>query len=462
MAKSAGVSTKAEIEALLPKATTYPVPLVPKRGEGVRGLYVQVTPAGFKSFVLRFRLLGRQKTLTLGAFPDTSIEQATRKALASWNDIRDGKNPSEQKRDERKASTVKELVGRFEREHLDINPGKGWADESKRLLKKHIIPALGSKRVKDVEPSDVAELLFRLRENTPTLANRVRSVCSKMFAKAELWGLRPSGSNPARGQDRADEKKKDRHLSDREIVALGDALRALDPTPEGNERPKGLPEPEDPQALLAIRLLLLTGMRKSELIGDKAREIPALAWTDVDLEAGVLRLAHHKTVKKVGARLVPLSASAMAHLDSHDERLGNPHVIVGRRRGESLVNLQDPWETIRKTVTRLQEKAKVPKKARVNIEDVTIHDLRRSFASVGARLGYPMPFIAGLLGHAADSVTEIYACVGTDPLHEAAEVIGARIAGLLDGSINPEREAAERQKAKENVRKAEGVAAHGA
>jgi integrase len=446
MANLAGVSTKTEIESLKPKATTYPVPLVPKRGEGVRGLYVQVTPAGFKSFVLRFRLHGRQKTLTLGKFPDMSVEQATSTALARWSDIREGHNPSDQKRVERQASTVRELAKRFEAEHLDVKPGKGWAKESKRLLDRHILPALGSKRAKDVEPADIAELLSKLktdapdRKATPTQANRVRAVCSKLFAKAELWGLRPIGSNPARGQDRADENKKERYLSDRELVALGEALRALAPTHAGVKRGAHLLESEDPQILLAIRLLLLTGLRKSELIGDKAREIPALTWDDVDLEAGVIRLKHHKTVKKAGTRLVPLCSAAKALLEAHEATLGNPHVIVGRRTGTSLVNLQDPWEKIREAVTLLQEKKKAPKLLKVNIEDVTLHDLRRSLASMGVRLGYPMPFIAGLLGHAAGSVTAVYARVSGNPLHEAAEAIGSRIAGLLDGSIDLEKE----------------------
>jgi len=167
MVKPGKVSTKKQIEALEPKDATYPVPVVPSRGEGVRGLYVQVTPAGCKSFVLRFRLHGRQKTLTLGTFPTMSVEKAVSGALEKWNDIRAGKNPSDEKRAERLAATVKELAERFEREHLGLVDGKkavenkvgqGWALEASRLLRNHIVPSLGTLRVKDVEPSDVEML----------------------------------------------------------------------------------------------------------------------------------------------------------------------------------------------------------------------------------------------------------------------------------------------------------------
>ena len=118
---------------------------------------------------------------------------------------------------------------------------------------------------------------------------------------------------------------------------------------------------------------------------------------------------------------------------------------MGNRTGQSLVGLQDEWELIRTAVNTVQKNAKVPKKFRVNIEDVTIHDLRRTFGSVGTAMKYPLPFISGLLGHAASTVTEVYAQVGGDPLHDAAEAIGTRIAGLLDGTIDPLKESADRR-----------------
>jgi integrase len=187
------------------------------------------------------------------------------------------------------------------------------------------------------------------------------------------------------------------------------------------------------------------------LIGDKVREIPALPWAAVDLEAQQIRLDHHKTAKKAGARIVPLSVAACELLDKLPKLLGNPYVIPGGVIGESLVNLQTPWERVRDAVPKLQEKAKTKPKERVNLSDVTIHDLRRSFASLGARLGYPNSFTGALLGHAAGTVTEGYARLGFDPLRDAVEVIGARMSALLEGSVDLAKEAEEAKAAKEEA-----------
>jgi hypothetical protein len=111
-------------------------------------------------------------------------------------------------------------------------------------------------------------------------------------------------------------------------------------------------------------------------------------------------------------------------------------------------------------VPKLEEKAKVPKKLRVNLSDVTIHDLRRSFASVAARMGYPELIVAALLGHSAGSVTAGYARIGADPLRDVVEAIGCRMAALLSGSVDLTKEAEEAKTAKEEAvakRAAEGA-----
>lgn len=454
MGKLAGVNlTKATIEALEPRAALYRVP-----DAEVRGLHVQVTPAGVLSWVLRFRVHGRRVNHTLGRWPELTVAQARKKALSLLGEISDGKDPAAKKKAERAAKTVRELADQFTKEHLPTLK-KSTSDEYARLLAKKILPALGSMRVKDVQPSDVAALLSQIRLDTPkgVTANRTRAVLSKMFTLGALWGFCPTGANPAKGQARAPETKKDRHLSDRELIAVGAALRHLHPTPAGEERPKDALPVEDAHALAALRLFLLTGMRKSELIGDRKRDketraiierIPALPWTAVDLDMAQIRLAQHKTSRKAGARIVPLCAAACELLDNLPRMLGNPYVIPGGVAGESLVALQCTWERVRDAVGILQEKAKVPKKDRVNVSDVTIHDLRRSFASLGARLGYPDSFVGALLGHAAGTVTQGYARLGFDPLRDAAEVIGARMAALLDGRVDLAKESEEAKKAK--------------
>jgi integrase len=399
-----------------------------------------------------------------------TVSKARAKAITLLGDINDGNDPTAKKKAERAAKTIKDLAEQFRTEHLPTLKAS-TRREYARLLAARIIPALGSMRVKDVDAPEVARLLAQIRKDTPKgiMANRTRAVLSKMFSLGGLWGFCPAGSNPAKGQARAAETKKDRHLSDRELIALGAALRHLEPTPEGQERDEEGLDPVDIHALAAIRLYLLTGMRKSELIGDKKKdketggyivESPALPWAAVDLEAGQIRLAFHKTAKKSGTRTVPLCAAAHQLLDTLPKVLGNPYVIPGYEPGEALVGLPKMWATVQEAVTTLQAKAKVPKKDQVELSDVTIHDLRRSFASLGARLGYPNSFTGALLGHAAGTVTEGYARLGFDPLRDAAEVIGARMAALLAGSVDLAKEAEEAKAAKEEAaakRAAEGA-----
>jgi len=288
-------------------------------------------------------------------------------------------------------------------------------------------------------------MLFKLRRDHPTLSNRVRAVLSKMFAKAELWEYRPAGSNPSRGQDRAPERKKERNLSDLEIFALGETLRATlvaEEKPAAKRQP-GEAKPEDPYALAALRLAILAGMRKSEIIGDRSRGMPALTWDDVDLAAGILSV-HHKTETKTGKkRIVHLCTAARQLLEVLPHQLGNPHVIPGEVAGHSLVNLQAIWDRIRDLATaraRIEADKAGQKAPAVDIADVTIHDLRRTFASVGARLGYPELWLGGLLGHSAATVTQGYTRVDGDPLRVAVEAIGGHIAGLLAGEIDPAKE----------------------
>jgi integrase len=426
----------------------------------VRGLVMQVTPAGVRSWVLRFRVNGRRVNHTIGRWPELTVDQARHEARILLGGIATGQDPATKRKAERMAATVTELAKRFRKEHLPtLQPAS--MRQYERLLDGRILPALGSMRVKDVEPSDVAALLSKIRSSTPKgiEANRTRAVLSKMFTLAGLWGLRPAGSNPAQGQSRAPETKKHRHLSDKELVALGAALRHLEPTHESEVRdPTAMPS-EDPHALAALRLALLTGMRKSEIIGDKANGIPALSWSAVDVEAGRIRLDHHKTSKKSGARIVTLCAAACELLESLPRVLGNPNVIPGGVVGESLVGLPKIWIRVRASVAVLQERANIPKKARVDLSDVTIHDLRRSFASVAARMGYPELIVAALLGHSAGSVTAGYARIGADPLRDVVEAIGARMADLLDGKVDLDAEAKAAKDGAMAKRAAKGITA---
>ena len=161
---------------------------------------------------------------------------------------------------------------------------------------------------------------------------------------------------------------------------------------------------ETRSAVVAIRLLMLTGCRLSE--------IQKLQWEHVDLEAGELRLPDSKT----GGRAVPLAPSAVRLLESLPRQEDNPWVIAGRKPGSHLTDLQHPWRRIR---------------ARAELKDVRIHDLRHSFASRALALGEGLPMIGKLLGHTQVQTTARYAHLARDTVKASA----ARIGDSIDGDL---------------------------
>lgn len=425
--------TKTDVESLSPDpARSY---FNPVEGKGVPGgLSVRVMPSGQKSWALRYRFHGIQKTATLGRYPAMVPDQARKAAVTLWEKINKGEDPAESKRADRKAASdmlsISELADRFITEHIEPNNKASTAKEHKRLVEKFIKPKLGSLPVKGVGTSEIATMLHQIQKRTPIQGNRIRAVLSKMFSKAELWELRPVGSNPVRGQDRAPETKKSRNLTDHELFALGMAIRRAE-LHRFDKNQTNTP-PESPYALVALRIALLTGMRKGEIL---ALQKP---WVSLDAGKIIIPAEAHKTGGKTGqGRLVHLCRAAVELLRTLPKEGKNPFIIVGEREGKALVDLQSPWERLRESVTHACTE--------LDVTDVTIHDLRRTFASVAARLGYPELFISALLGHAAGTVTQGYARVGQDPLREAVETIGSRIAGLLSGSIDLRKEAKARE-----------------
>lgn len=406
--------------------------------DGFKGLCIQVTKAGAKSFVLRYRFHGQQKIFTLGVFPAMTPDAASKAHTAAWNQINAGTDPGQAKVDARKAAaetkraalTVSDLADRYLAEHI---PGVGakWGKEAARLINKHIVPCLGKLPLAEVGPADISKMLYGMRQGTPTMANRTRAVLRTMFSRAEEWEYRPLGTNPVLVvKQRGQETKRKRRLTDLELTALGIALKE---------------SKANPALSLAFRLALLAGMRKGE--------IQRVRWDWVDLEAGeiIIPMDFHKTGKKTGKdRVVHLCAALVTELKKTPHTIGCPYVIAGkphrRTDGQGMewrptVDLQAPWK-------RVREAAGLAKAGDPQDADPGLHDLRRTFASVGADLGLK-GFMGELLGHSEQTVTDIYTRSAADPLHDAAERIGARIEGILTGRIDPEKEAEERRMAKE-------------
>ena len=354
--------------------------------DDLKGFGVRVHPTGRKVYIVKTRYRGRAIKMTIGPHGTVTPSYARVRAAEIITDARAGKNPAGRNTD---APTMMALGKRFLKEYVSTHCKPSTAEEYRRSVKLFIDTRIGRYRVPDIQRSDIAALHYDMRD-TPYQANRTLGVLSKMFNLAELWDLRPDGSNPCRHVKRFREEKRERFLSDIEYQRLGAALKEIE-----------VDGTETASAIAAVRLLMLTGCRLSE--------IQKLRWEHVDLGASELRLPDTKT----GAKVVYLGDPAIAVLERIDRRDGNPWVIAGRKPGSHLTDLQHPWRRIR---------------ARAALDDVRIHDLRHSFASGGLLVGEGLPMIGKLLGHTQVQTTARYAHLANDPVKSAANRIASRIA----------------------------------
>ena len=354
--------------------------------DDIKGFGVRVHPTGRKAYIVKTRYRGRVIKITIGTHGAVTPSYARVRAAEIITDARAGKDPAGRKTD---APTMRALGRRFLDEYVPAHCKPSTAEEYRRSVKLFIDPRIGSRRVPDIRRSDIAVLHHDLRD-TPYQANRTLGILSKMFNLAELWDMRPDGSNPCRHVKRFKEEKRERFLSDAEYQRLGAALKEIEA--DGSETPS---------AIAAVRLLMLTGCRLSE--------IQKLRWEHVDLEAGELRLPDTKT----GAKVVYLGDPAISVLRGINRQDGNPWAVAGRKPGSHLTDLQHPWRRIR---------------ARAGLDDVRIHDLRHSFASGGLLVGEGLPMIGKLLGHTQVQTTARYAHLANDPVKSAANRIASRIA----------------------------------
>ncbi len=363
---------------------------------GMRGLGLRIHPSGRKTFILKYRTRNRRRRqLVIGDFgPPLTLVLARERARRELVKISDGEDPLADRRKAARAETVAQLAERYLVRHAEPKKRPKSVEEDRRMLRLHVIPRLGRRKVEDVDRRDIADLHHAMRA-TPYAANRVLSLLSKMFSLAEKWGIRADVSNPCRHVERFREERRERYLSVEELGSLAEALATVER--EGNI---------GPHAVAAIRLLLLTGCRLREILG--------LRWEDVDLRARLLRLRSSKT----GPKLVYLSAPAREVLSNIPRTEGFLYVVEGRNPSAPRADLTRPWRRIR---------------ILAQLEDVRIHDLRHTHAAVGAGLGLSLPMLGRLLGHTQPVTTARYAHLAVDPMHEAADRIGAELAAAMSG-----------------------------
>ena len=357
------------------------------------GFGVRVLPSGRKVFVVQSRGPRGSKRVSLGGYGDLTAVEAREMAATVIDRIKRGEAP---KPEVVGPVTVEKLAERFLTAHVATHCKPSTQALYRGVLNNHVVPALGDRAVEFVERSDVIGL-HRGLHATPQQANLVVHVLSRMMSLAESWELIPSGSNPCRGVRLYRKRSRERFLTPDEVKRLGRVL--VEAERDGSVWP-GI--------IAAVRLLMLTGCRRSEIL--------SLRWDDVDRTAGLIRLRDSKT----GPRVVPLTRAVKSVLDGIEKTPGSKNVIVGQRFGRPLANFDSHWKVIRE---------------RAGLNDVRLHDLRHSYASRALALGESLPSIGKLLGHRKVATTAKYAHLVRDAEKAAAARVGASIGDHLIGGL---------------------------
>jgi integrase len=365
--------------------------------DAVKGFGVRVTAADGRAFILNYRrkLDGRERRYTIGNYPDWSTTAAREEAKRLKRLVDGGADPLGEQEESRAAPTVADLCARFERDYL---PRKRPSTQRvyRQQIHTDILPALGRTKVAAVSHGDVDGFHHRLSARAPRHANHTIAVLSRMFSLAIRWGWRTD--NPVKGVERNQENKRHRYLTGAEISRLSDALAKL----------------EDKAAANAVRLLLLTGARRGELL--------AARWADVDLEAGVWTKPA-STTKQAALHRVPLSAAAVQVLTEMRAQAGDDaEWIFPARGGGHRPHITAAWIKARKAA---------------KLSGIRLHDLRHTYASTLASAGLSLPVIGSLLGHSTPVTTHRYAHLFDDPLRQATERASAIITGKTPAEIVP-------------------------
>jgi len=379
-----------------------------------KGFGLKVTPAGNKIYVFQYRVPGRNvpPRITIGRHGDPWTADRARRAAEKYRgEVKNGINPAATKTSEKAEKSVAELCDLYVAEGCETKKPSTVATDRGRI-ERHIKPLLGCKRVKDITQADVRRFLKDVAAGKTSAdektgkygrarvtggkgtASRTVGLLGGIFSFAVEEGLRPD--NPVRGVKRYADKKGERHLSPSEMATLGEALIAAQS------------EGKNIFAIAAIRLLILSGCRKSEVL--------SLKWEYVDFERAFFVLPDSKT----GHKIVPLGAPVLELLASLPRIEGNPYVLPGEKEGQHLVGLPRVWQRI---------------KERADLEGVRLHDLRHSFASVGAGAGMGLQIVGKLLGHRDPKTTARYAHIADDPAKAAADRISESIAANMRGEV---------------------------
>ncbi|MEX2530964.1 MAG: tyrosine-type recombinase/integrase [Gemmatimonadota bacterium] len=365
---------------------------------GVGGFGVKVYGSGRRVYALRYRTeSGRTRMLTLGPHGELTPQEARDRARLAKVDVRDGTDPqAERAKRAAELGTVKELMSRWLKDYAKAHR-KRWEDDEYRI-EARILPGLGRLALEDVTVEAVGQWHRKAGKEAPVEANRALETVRAAWRWAEGEELLPEGAPDSklfRGGRRAKikrfpEKSRDRWLRKQEVARLMEATNAH----------------EDPYVRAAIPLYLLTGLRKRELLNAR--------WEHLDMERQEIRLPDTKS----GTAQVRLLPDAAVEIIRDLPRMkGSPFVFPSpadpsKPRGD----MKKPWDRIRQEA---------------DLEDVTLHDLRRTAGSYMAQAGIPLQVIQEVLGQSHPGVTKVYARLASENEREALDTLAEALGPAL-------------------------------
>ena len=352
------------------------------------GFGLRIHPSGRKVWIVQARIDGRSRRVVIARYGAMRLASARRRARDMLDRIRAGQNPAEDIRREKRIPTFREFADGYLR-----RSDSHWKSSGRKTvrvyLKARILPAFGRKPLDRIDPEDVAAWFDATSRDKPGAANRALEILRAMMFRAEEWGLRERDTNPCLGIAMNPRKQVARFLDAEELARLG---RALDRH-----------EARWPEAVAAIRLLALTGCRRSEVLD--------LRWRNIGADA--IELEDSKT----GPRAVPLGEAARALIEALPgprDQDGFLFPCYGEGRGTH--GLVTCWRTVCDNAA---------------LGRLRLHDLRHTAASQAVMSGENLPLVGELLGHRKHRTTAGYIHLADGHLVEAAEQVGQIIAAHM-------------------------------
>lgn len=335
---------------------------------------VRVTPKNTKTFVIEYRIQGRRRLKTIGDATTLTLTQARDRARQELVLVIDGIDPMQGRDQSRHAITLSALIEEYAIRH-GRQRKKGWSKEENRI-KNHIIPRFGDRLAYSIQHNEVALMHSDIGTKHQESANKIVKILSAIFNTTMKWGLLPEGfTNPCNGIDFFPPVERDRWITPEELPKIVEAI-----------------EEEEIFARGLFWMFLFTGMRKSEWRTAK--------WEQIDLVRKEIRLPDTKNGKP---HYLPLSNEAIAVLES-TPKTESDLVFPSPKTGKVFSDLKSHWARI---------------KRKSGIDDIWIHDLRRTLGSWLVQSGNSLYLVGKILNHKDARTTERYARFAQNNLREA-------------------------------------------